>query len=86
MASLKINAFETVLLVVGLAAGFLGFKLINQVYRAEGELSWLMVIAIFNWLMLIVLFISLSLTVDISRKGLAETKNLIEILKKKNKK
>ena len=85
MASQKINAFEAVLLVVGLAAAFLGFKLINQVYSAEGELSWLMVIAIFNWLMLIVLFVSLSLAVDISRKELAETKNLIEILKKKNK-
>ena len=86
MATLKMTTFEIVLLVVGLAAAFLGFQLINQVFIIEGELSWLMVIAIFNWLMLIVLFISLSLSVDISRKQLIEIKSLINILSKNKKK
>lgn len=86
MAFIKMTTFEIVLLVVGLAAAFLGFQLINQVFIIEGELSWLMVIAIFNWLMLIVLFISLSLSVDVSKKGLIEIKSLIKILSKNKKK
>ena len=81
----KMSTFEVVLLLVGVAATFLGFKLINQVYIAEGELSWLMVISIFNWLILLVLFILLSLTVDVSRKELNELKDLVDILKKKKK-
>jgi len=83
MAPQKISAFEIVLLIVGVAAAFLGFQMINQVYIQENELSWLMVIAIFNWLMLLVLFVSLSLTVDTSKKAHAEIKNLVELMKKK---
>lgn len=83
MAYQRMSAFEVVLLLVGVGAGLLGFQLINRVYVVEGELSWLMVIAIFNWLILLVLFISLSLAVDLSRKELREIKNLIAILTKK---
>ena len=87
MTNHKMTAFEIVLLLVGLGAAFLGFQLINQVYTGDNkELSWLMVIAIFNWLMLIVLFVSLSLTVDTSRKQFNEIKNLTEILTKKKRK
>lgn len=81
----RISAFEIVLLVVGIAAAFLGFQLINQAYSIEKEVSWLMVIAIFSWLTLLVLFISLSLAVDVSKKQLEETKRMIEILEKKRK-
>ena len=81
----KFNAFEAVLLLVGVAAAFLGFQLINRVYTIEGTISWLMIISIFNWLILLVLFILLSLTLDTSRKELEELKNLMEVLKKKNK-
>ena len=46
----KMNVFELILLIVGIGAAVLGFQLINQVYNAEsGQISWLMVIAIFNW-------------------------------------
>ena len=83
--SSRISAFEIVLLVVGIAAAFLGFQLINQAYNIEKEVSWLMVIAIFSWLTLLVLFISLSLAVDVSKKQLEETKRMIEILEKKRK-
>ena len=83
--SSRISAFEIVLLVVGIAAAFLGFQLINQAYSIEKEVSWLMVIAIFSWLTLLVLFISLSLAVDVSKKQLEETKRMIEILEKKRK-
>ena len=86
MAFQRLSAFDIVLLIVGLTTSFLGFQLINQVYTVEGKLSWLMVIAIFNWLIMLVLFISLSLTVDTSRKQLSEIKKLVEILSKGKKK
>ena len=86
MSDRKFNIFEIVLLVVGLGAGFLGFQLINIVYKAEGEISWLMVIAIFNWLTLLVLFILLSLMVDVSKKELNEIKQMINLLAKNRKK
>ena len=83
----RMNVFEIVLLVVGLAAAFLGFQMINQLYRAEnGQLSWLMIIAIFSWLTLLVMFILLSLMVDVSKRELEEMRMLIESLSKKNRK
>lgn len=87
MPSKKMNIFEVVLLVVGLGAAFLGFQLINQAYRAEsGQISWLMIIAIFNWLTLLVLFILLSLMVDVSKKELNEIKTMIDLLSKNRRK
>ena len=82
------NVFEIVLLIVGIGAAILGFQLINQVYKMEsGQLSWLMIIAIFNWLTLLILFILLSLMVDVSKKELREIRTMIYLLyEKKNKK
>lgn len=81
------NVFEIVLLIVGIGAAILGFQLINQVYKAEsGQLSWLMVIAIFNWLTLLILFILLSLMVDVSKKELNEIKTMIYVLSENKKK
>ena len=76
----NISVFEMILLVVGIAAAALGFQLINQAYALVKEISWLMVIAIFSWLTLLVLFISLSLSVDVSKKQLEETKKMVELL------
>lgn len=87
MPDSKMNAFEIVLLVVGIGAAVLGFHLINQVYQVEnGKLSWMMIIAIFNWLTLLVMFILLSLMVDVSKKELKELKTLIYLLYEKKKK
>lgn len=83
----KTDVFEIVLLIVGIGASFLGFQFINKVFDAEnGQLSWLMLIAIFNWLTLLVLFILLSLMVDSSKKELEQIKTLIELLSKNKKK
>ena len=80
------SVFEIVLLIVGIGAAILGFTLINQVYKAEsGQLSWLMIIAIFNWLTLLILFILLSLMVDTSKKELREIKTMIYLLYEKKK-
>ena len=76
----RLSAFEIILLVSGVAVGILGFKLINQLYIIEGTVGWLMIIAIFNWLMLLVLFISLSLSIDVSKKQLRELKNLFLLI------
>ena len=80
------NTFELVLLVVGLGAALLGFQLINYVYKLENrQISWLMIIAIFNWLTLLVMFILLSLMVEVSKKELSEIKVMIGELSEKNK-
>jgi len=89
MAETKTSVFDFVLLIVGISAAVMGFKLINQAYKAEyGQLSWLMIIAIFSWLTLLVMFILLSIVVDVSKKELNEIKALILLLSenKKNKK
>ena len=83
MAESRTNVFEIVLLVVGIGAAVLGFMLINQVYKADSQLSWMMIIAIFNWLSLLVMFILLSLMVDTSKKEVNEIRNLIDIVSKK---
>ena len=87
MAETRMNIFEIVLLVVGIGAAVLGFQLINQVYRAENnQLSWLMIIAIFNWLTLLIMFILLSLMVDVSKKELSEIKTMIYLLSENKRK
>ncbi|MBI2523365.1 hypothetical protein HYW19_03175 [Candidatus Woesearchaeota archaeon] len=76
----KISVFEVIVLIVGIAAAFLGFQLINEVYTLEKQISWSMVSAIFSLLMLLVLFILLSIGVDISKKQLAKTEIIIYLL------
>ena len=83
----RVNTFDMVLLVVGIGVAFLGFQFINQAYKTEtGQVSWLMIIAIFSWLTLLVLFILLSLMVDASRKEVSEIRTLISLLENKKKK
>ena len=86
MSNDKMNVFEIVLLIVGIGAAILGFQLINQVYKTEGQLSWLMVISIFNWLTLMVMFILMSLMVDNSKKELKQISTLINLLSENKKK
>ena len=87
MEESKFSIFDIVLLIVGIGAAFLGFHLINQAYTAEkGQVSWLMIIAIFNWLTLLVMFILLSVMVDVSKKELREIKTLIYLMSENRKK
>ena len=81
------SIFDFVLLIVGTGVAFLGFHLINQAFLAEsGQISWLMIIAIFTWLTLLVMFILLSLVVDTSKKELKEIRAIIDLLSQKKKK
>ena len=87
MENTKTSIFDIVLLIVGVGAAFLGFQLINQVYNAEsGQISWLMIIAIFNWLSLLVMFILLSVMVDVSKKELTELRLIVYKLSQNKKK
>ena len=87
MAETKTSIFDIVLLIVGVGAAFLGFQLINQAYKAEsGQISWLMIIAIFSWLSLLVMFILLSVMVDVSKKELNELKMMVYALSRNKKK
>ena len=87
MADTKTSVFDIVLLIVGIGAAFLGFQLINQAYEAEsGQISWLMIIAIFSWLSLLVMFILLSVMVDVSKKELSELRMMVYMLSQNKKK
>ncbi len=81
MSDTKTSTFDVVLVIVGIGAAFLGFQLINQAYKAEtGQISWLMIVAIFSWLTLLVMFILLSVMVDVSKKELRELKMMVYML------
>lgn len=82
----KVDIFEIILLIVGIGVSILGFQFIGKVFELEnGQLSWQMLMAIFNWLTLLVLFILLSLVVDSSKKTLEQMRALVELLSKKKK-
>jgi len=72
------QAFDLTILISTIVVVFLGLKLLNKAYFAEGaEMSWLMVIAIFSWLTSILMFILFSLVAYVSRKELSGIKALI---------
>lgn len=79
-----LSIFEYIILIVGIVLTYFGFNVIDHLYRMDGRISWLMIIAIFTWLMLLVMFIFLSMNVDATRRQLKEIKYLREILNDEN--
>jgi uncharacterized membrane protein len=53
----RVNTFEKILFLVGLMATFMGFYLINKVYKTDPYLNWALLQSIFLWLMLLFLII-----------------------------
>jgi uncharacterized membrane protein len=53
----RLNFFEKMLLLVGLAVTIIGFYYINQIYTGEGHLSWALLQAAFLWLLLLFMII-----------------------------
>ncbi len=53
----RLNFFEKMLLVVGLAVTVIGFYYINKIYTGEGHLSWALLQAAFLWLLLLFMII-----------------------------
>jgi hypothetical protein len=79
------KAFDITILVSAVIVIFLGLKLLNKAFIAEGgKISWLMAIAVFTWLTSIMMFILFSLIVYISRKELGGIKDLVVELHKKS--
>ena len=81
----KINTFEKILLIVGLAVTLGGFYLIDRTYASLPGLSWIMILAIFGWLILIILFVISSNSVDVKEELgiiIKEQVDEIKLLKK----
>ena len=53
----RLNFFEKLLFVVGIAVTILGFYFINQMYTGEGHISWALLQSAFLWLVLLFLII-----------------------------
>ncbi|MBI5388965.1 hypothetical protein HZB01_01135 [Candidatus Woesearchaeota archaeon] len=73
--------FDVMLLIVGCAVAFFGFRLINQQYLFDRQMTWSMIIAIFLWLILLVLFILSSMNVDAGRRQLKEIRLLNAVIR-----
>jgi hypothetical protein len=82
----RATMFELVLLVVGIAIGVIGFYMINNLFVAEGALTWELLMDAFLWLILIVLLINAATMADVKeelaiviREHIEETKLLKDI-------
>lgn len=53
----RLNFFEKLLLLVGLAVTVVGFYYINKMYTGEGNISWALLQAAFLWLLLLFMII-----------------------------
>ncbi|MFH1064239.1 MAG: hypothetical protein V1729_04120 [Candidatus Woesearchaeota archaeon] len=53
----RLNFFEKMLLLVGLAVTMIGFYYINKLYTGEGHLTWAVLQAAFLWLLLLFMII-----------------------------
>ena len=66
----RLNLFESVLLIVWLLMAFMGYRMINELYKADqGQISWEMLISVFTWLSLLVLLILAGLMIDSRNQG-----------------
>lgn len=53
----RLNVFEKLLLIIGIAVTIIGFYYINRMYTGEGKLSWALLQAAFLWLVLLFMII-----------------------------
>ena len=84
----RLNFFEKMLLLVGIAVTIIGFYYINQIYTGEGHLSWALLQAAFLWLLLLFMIINTDSNESIKeelkeviQRHIEETKVLREISK-----
>lgn len=82
----RLNLFERLLLLVGLAVTVVGFYYINRIYTGEGHISWALLQAAFLWLLLLFMIILTDSNESIKeelkeviRKHMEETKLLRKI-------
>jgi uncharacterized membrane protein len=84
----RLNFFEKMLLLVGIAVTIIGFYYINKIYTGEGHISWALLQAAFLWLLLLFMIILTDSNESIKeelkeviQKHIEETKVLREISK-----
>jgi uncharacterized membrane protein len=53
----RLNFFEKLLLIIGVAVTVVGFYYINKMYTGEGRISWSLLQAAFLWLVLLFMII-----------------------------
>ncbi len=53
----RLNFFEKMLLLAGVAVTIVGFFYINRIYTGEGHMSWALLQAAFLWLLLLFMII-----------------------------
>ena len=53
----RLNVFEKLLLIIGIAVTIVGFYYINKMYTGDGRLSWALLQAAFLWLVLLFMII-----------------------------
>ncbi|MBS3142940.1 hypothetical protein J4464_06140 [Candidatus Woesearchaeota archaeon] len=64
----KTTLFEKALMILGLAVLVIGFLVINSLFRLDGGLTWLALIAMFLWLIILLLMILASSSQDIKEE------------------
>ncbi|MBI2545640.1 hypothetical protein HYV81_00485 [Candidatus Woesearchaeota archaeon] len=78
----KPNAFERVLLVVGILVMLLGYYVINKVYAANNyELSWDFLQAVFLWLIIVIFIIIIAISEDIKQTMMENHTKQLELLR-----
>ena len=78
----KPNAFERVLLIVGILVMVLGYYVINKVYATYNyELSWGFLQAIFLWLIIVIFIIIIAISEDIKQTMMENHTKQLELLR-----
>lgn len=80
MLGRKINAFEKLLLPVGIGLTFFGFYLILQADEANTLLAWFRLTALFSWMLLLFIVIVTATTEDMKEElSLIQREHVTEI-------
>lgn len=78
----KPNAFERLLLIVGILVMILGYYIINKVYAAHNyELSWGFLQTVFLWLIIVIFIIIIAISEDIKQTMMQNHTKQLELLR-----
>lgn len=77
----KINAFEKILLIIGIALIVLGYMAIHKLIVAQGAFSWASLQTIFLWLLMILLVILAAVNENLKEELKVVIENQLEEIK-----
>ncbi|NOZ80250.1 MAG: hypothetical protein GXP63_01140 [DPANN group archaeon] len=72
------SVFEMLILAVGVAVAYFGFRIIQNRFVMDRIITWEMINAIFIWLLLITSFVFLGIVVDTSKKTLSRFEEILQ--------